>query len=82
MRPHWQPPHLTGVFAAGYHRKGLKEAKQDLVKKLLEHAAELLVPPPRARILDVGCGLGGSSMALAQVSAALQQQQAGSGSGS
>ena len=47
--------------AAGYKRKNFKQAKRDFVDQMLQfsHAAS-----PK-KILDVGCGIGGTSRLLA-----------------
>jgi len=49
----------------GYWIRG-DESKETAQQQLVEHLAEAAQIPPRAKILDVGCGFGGSSIYLAK----------------
>src|SRR5437763_16422802 len=53
----------------GYWIRG-DESKETAQVQLIEHLAESAGIPPAARILDVGCGFGASSIFLAQKYAA------------
>lgn len=49
----------------GYWVRG-DETKEEAQQKLIEHLAGLAGIQPRARLLDIGCGFGGTSLALAR----------------
>lgn len=49
----------------GYYENNQSINPLEAQEKLIEKLAELLEIPPNAKILDVGCGMGGSSLYLA-----------------
>ncbi len=51
---------------AGDQKKDRRQAQIDLIEELLNWAAVPPAPEPPSQILDVGCGIGGSSLYLAQ----------------
>lgn len=50
----------------GFYEEGLKQTPQDAQENLLLKIAEILKITPQSRILDVGSGMGGSSIFLAK----------------
>lgn len=51
---------------AGDQKKDRRQAQIDLIEELLNWAGSTLPAEPPSQILDVGCGIGGSSLYLAQ----------------
>jgi len=50
----------------GYYENNLPLDPKTAQEKLIDKLAQLLEIPPQAKILDVGCGMGGSSLYLAK----------------
>ncbi|MGQ9838898.1 MAG: methyltransferase domain-containing protein [Cyanobacteriota bacterium] len=54
-----------GYYEAGQTGKDRRQAQVDLIDKVIEWG-QIGEPQPPKQILDLGCGIGGSSLALAQ----------------